>query len=69
MGGSASDSDSVTTSSSHHGGSASPEKREIALRPATDFPVRREHISSMQEPTLLMQDLARMQMPRSFQSR
>ncbi|KPM35468.1 hypothetical protein AK830_g11098 [Neonectria ditissima] len=60
IGDAASDSNSITTSSSRHGGSASPKKREIALRLATDFPVRREHISSMQGPTLLMQDLARL---------
>ncbi|KND88303.1 hypothetical protein TOPH_07038 [Tolypocladium ophioglossoides CBS 100239] len=51
----------VASGSNSRTTSSSPKKREIALRLATDFPVRREHISSMQEPTLLMQDLARLQ--------
>ncbi|KAG8408099.1 hypothetical protein J3459_018197 [Metarhizium acridum] len=51
-----------TTSSTRHSPtkrSVSPKKREIALRMARCFPNHREDISSVQKPTLLMQELAK----------
>ncbi|OAA55098.1 hypothetical protein ISF_08019 [Cordyceps fumosorosea ARSEF 2679] len=42
----------------------SPKKREVALRQARQFPVRRQHISAMSDPSSLMRELARTGQPR-----
>ncbi|KIE00605.1 hypothetical protein MAJ_03380, partial [Metarhizium majus ARSEF 297] len=58
-----SQSDIVSTASSSRRSptkrSVSPKKREIALRMARAFPIHREDISSVQNPTSLMQELAK----------
>lgn len=56
----ASDSISITTSSSRRSGSVSPKKRELELRQAIDFPLQRNQISEFGRPTPLMQDLVRL---------
>ncbi|WQF90563.1 Putative PD-(D/E)XK nuclease [Colletotrichum destructivum] len=53
----ASESSDVVSFSSSRSGASSPKKREAELRADLRYPLHRQHISSLQQPTALMTDL------------